>query len=114
MMTFELPREVGSKLWHDFKTDPPYDAYEDMRSGVETDDTYAWFVYVYTHRPSTMNCGPFLSHKACCFSNGVFEGYEHHSQSSLHPTDRIEVIAWAEDHTVRGAILDTFERLVIN
>lgn len=100
---------TNANLWHDFKTDPPYDAHDDIQQGLEVDEVRAWFVYIHTHRPANMNSGPFLSHKACRFCAGIFEGYEAMAKTSPHPTDRIEVLAWVEDTAMRDTILTDYK-----
>lgn len=94
--------------WRNYKTDPPYDAYDDDHNGYETDYIFAYFVYRYTDRPDNMNHGPFVSFKACRYSQGIFEGYESHMKTSPYPSDRIEVLAWIEDDTVRDTLLEDF------
>ena len=93
--------------WHNFKTDPPYDAYEDDKNGLETDFTYVWFTYRYTNRPH-LEGQPFVSHKACKFSQGLFEGYEGHMKTSPYPEDRITVLAWVEEKDVKDFVLKSF------
>ncbi len=100
---------TNANLWHDFKTDPPYDAHDDIQQGLEVDEVWGWFIYVHTHRPANMNSGPFLSHKASRFCAGVFEGYESQMKTSAYSSDRIEVLAWAEDTAMRGGILAAYK-----
>ena len=59
--------------WKNFKTDPPYDAYEDDHNGLETDYIYAWFIYRYKY---SLEGETFLSYQACQFSQGIFNKYK--------------------------------------
>lgn len=97
---------ISTITWRDFKLDPPYDAYEDDRNGLETDFVEAWFVYRYTNRDSP---GLHVSYKACTFSNGVFEPYLSHMRTSPYPEDRIEVIAWCSAGDIREAVLNHYK-----
>lgn len=93
--------------WRNFKTDPPYDAYENYEAGMETDFVWAWFVYRYTNRPD-LNGKTFVSHWACRFSQGVFEQYKSGMKTSPYPEDRIEVLAWIDQADVHKVLQDSF------
>jgi len=95
---------VNEIEWKDFATDPPYDSYEDEGAGLETDATWAWFVYRYKHRKH-LNGKEFLSHAACKFQQGLFVGYESHMKTSPYPEDRIEVIKWASSEDIRNKLI---------
>jgi len=93
--------------WKCFKTEKPYDAYEDIKDGLETDYEFCWFTYRYTDRPGLVETNNFfLSYKACMFKNGLFEGYEPGMSTSPYPTDWIEVLTWCSDQEVRDLILE--------
>lgn len=93
--------------WRNFKTDPPYDAYEDDKNGFETDFVTAWFIYRYKHRPwiekSNENR---VSHTACIYSQNIFTDYARSmggSPAGISPynIDLIEVLYWVEAEDVR-------------
>lgn len=98
--------------WKSFKKDPPYDAYEDDRNGLETDFVQAWFIYKRLYSPY-LNDRLFVSYKACRFTNGVFETYESHMKTSPYPIDRIEVLAWVESEFVKELILKDFLQSIV-
>ena len=95
--------------WRNFKTDPPYDAYEDEQNGMETDYVRAYFIYRYTGKPH-LGKHIRLSYEACTFSNNIFEGYESHMKTSPYPEDWIEVLYWIEAQDVKKILLTFFEQ----
>ncbi len=99
--------------WQDFKTNPPYDAYEDDQAGMEVDYDYAWFIYEHPHREH-LKGKTFLSFRACKFSQGVFEGYESHMRTSPYPEDWIRVLAWVSAESVRNSLKNSYDSGGVN
>jgi len=89
--------------WRNFKIDPPYDVYEDLKNGVvETDPVYAWFTYKYVNK---LRDKIFVSYAACEFSQGIFMGYEIQMRDFQFPESQIEVLNWVEDKDVQELLL---------
>lgn len=97
--------------WRDFRTERPYDCFEDEKNNLETDPMEAWFVYRYFARPGEGRL--FVSYRACTFRNGVFEGYESHMKTSPYPEDRIEVVAWIPSREVKQEVMESFNRATV-
>lgn len=101
--------DIQSPLWHDFISDPPYNAEPDIALGYETDHVFAWFIYRYENRNKEML---FLSHAPCRYSNGVFEGYESHMKTSPYPEDRIQILYYCLSDDARDIIQQSFEKTI--